>query len=385
MNTSSERIGNGLAKLTVELSVPELQKEYGRAARRISSRTRIPGFRPGKAPVRIVENMFGKSAIISEAVEKLVPDSYSNALKAEELHAIDQPEIDFADDEEITFETPVVFTATVPLRPTVELGDYTSIVLTEDPVEVGDEDVENTLRQLRESRAQSTPVEGRGLQEDDLAAAVVKMLVDDVNQMGDAEITVIIGGNGLPEGFDEAVTGMMPGEVREFELTFEDDHPDESMRNKSAQIRVELNGISERDVPELDDEFAALVSELDTVEELEADVRSRLLEEREATARRELERSALELVVDRSTFDVPEVVVHRQAHALMEQQAQRMTSRGIALDTYLGSIGSSQDEFHDQAIAEAERQVRNTLVLEAFAEQRISPSVKTRWRRNWMN
>ncbi len=370
MITSSKRIGDGMAKLTVELSVPELQKEYGRAARRISSRTRIPGFRPGKAPVNIVENMFGRSAIISEAVEKLVPESYSNALKAEDLFAIDQPDINLADDEELTFETPVVFTATVPLRPTVELGDFLSIVLTEDPVELDGDDVDNTLRQLRESRAQSTQVEGRGLQEDDLAVAVIKMLIDDVNQMSDAEITVVIGGNGFPEGFDEAVDGMTPGDVREFELTFEEAHPDESMRNKSAQFRVELNGISQRDVPELDDEFAALVSEFETVAELEADVQRRLLEEREAAARRELERSALDLVVDRSTFDVPEVVVHRQAHALMEEQSQRLTAQGMALDTYLGSIGSSQDQFHDEAMEEAERQVRNTLLLEAFAERR---------------
>ena len=370
MITSSERIGDGMAKLTVELSVPELQKEYGRAARRISSRTRIPGFRPGKAPINIVENMFGRSAIISEAVEKMVPESYSNALKAEDLFAIDQPDINFADDEELTFETPVVFTATVPLRPTVELGDFSSIVLTEESVELGDEDVENTLRQLLERRGESKPVEGRGLQKDDLAAAVIKMLVDDVNQMGDAEITVVIGGNGFPEGFDEAVTEMKPGDVREFELTFEDAHPDESMRGKSAQFRVELNGINQRDVPELDDEFAARVSEFETAEELTADVHRRLLEEREAAAKRELERSALELVVDRSTFEVPEVVVHRQAHALMEQQSQRLTAQGMALDTYLGSIGSSQDRFHDEAMEEAERQVRNTLLLEAFAEQR---------------
>lgn len=369
MITSSERIGNGMAKLTVELSVEELKKEYGRAARRISSKTRIPGFRPGKAPLTIVENMYGKPAIINEAVEKLVPDSYADALKAEDLFAIDQPEISFADDEELTFEEPVVFTATVPLRPTVELGDHSSIVLTEDPVELGDEDVENTLQQLRESRAESNPVEGRGLQGGDLAAAVIKMLVDDVNQMGDAEITVVVEGNGFPDGFDKEVIGMSPGDVREFELAFEAEHPDETMRGKTAQFRVELNGISERELPELDDEFAALVSELATVDELKADVGKRLLEERTNAARGELERSALDLLVGRSTFELPEVVIHRQAHALMEEQAQRMTSQGIALDTYLGSIGSSQDQFHDQAMEEAGRQIRNTLVLDAFAEK----------------
>ena len=370
MITSSEKVGNGLAKLTVELSVEELKKEYGRAAKRISSRTRIPGFRPGKAPVKVVENMYGKPTIINEAVEKIVPDSYSNALKAEDLFAIDQPEIDFVDDEDITFEKPVVFTATVPLRPTVELGDHSSIALTQDPVEVSDDDVENTLQQLRQSRAESVPVEGRGLQIEDLASAIIKMLVDDENQIGDDEIRVAIGGNGFPEGFDDAVLGMTPGDVREFELSFEDEHPDESMRGKAAQFRVELNSISQRDLPDLNDEFVSLVSELTTVDELKEDVGKRLLEERNATAQGELERSALELLAERSTFEIPEVVVHRQAHALMEEQTQRMTSQGVALDTYLGSIGSSQDQFHDQAIQEAGRQIRNTLVLDAFAELR---------------
>ena len=370
MITSSEKVGNGLAKLTIELSVEELRREYGRAAKRISSRTRIPGFRPGKAPVTVVENMYGKPAIINEAVEKLVPDSYANALRAEDLFAVDQPEIDFVDDEDITFEKPVVFTATVPLRPTVELGDHSSIVLTQDTVEVSDEDVDSTLQQLRQSRAESIPVEGRGLQTDDLASAIIKMLVDDDNQMGDAEIRVAIGGNGFPEGFDEAVLGMMPDDVREFELSFEDGHPDESMRGKVAQFRVELKSISQRDLPELNDEFVALVSELTTVEELKGDISKRLLEERNATARGEVERSALELLAERSTFEIPEVVVHRQAHALMEEQTQRMTSQGVALDTYLGSIGSSPDEFHDQAVQEAGRQIRNTLLLDAFAESR---------------
>ena len=108
MITSSEKVGNGLAKLTIELSVEELRREYGRAAKRISSRTRIPGFRPGKAPVTVVENMYGKTAIINEAVGKLVPDSYANALRAADLFAVDQPEIAFVDDEDITFEKPVV-------------------------------------------------------------------------------------------------------------------------------------------------------------------------------------------------------------------------------------------------------------------------------------
>jgi len=370
LNTSSERIGNGLARVTVELSVAELKKEYDRAAKRISSRTRIPGFRPGNAPIGIVENMFGNSAIISEAVEKIVPDSYAKALIAEELVAIDQPEINFEDDEEMTFESPVVFTATVPLRPTVELGDVETITLEEEPVELGEDDVDATLRQLQESRAQTTPVEGRALQDGDLAGAVIKMLVDDVNQLGDAQISVAVGGNGFPEGFDEQVIGMETGDVREFELAFEADHPDETMRGKIAQFRMELHVINERDIPEVDDAFAAEVSGFDTVKELEDDFRERLLEERKTAARRELEGSALELLADRSSFEIPEVLVHQQAHALMEDQTRMLTSQGMALDSYLGTIGSSQDEFHDQAMEEAERRIGQALMLDALADRR---------------
>jgi len=370
LNTSSERIGNGLARVTVELSVAELKKEYDRAAKRISSRTRIPGFRPGNAPIGIVENMFGNSAIISEAVEKIVPDSYAKALIAEELVAIDQPEINFEDDEEMTFESPVVFTATVPLRPTVELGDVETITLEEEPVELGEDDVDATLRQLQESRAQTTPVEGRALQDGDLAGAVIKMLVDDVNQLGDAQISVAVGGNGFPEGFDEQVIGMETGDVREFELAFEADHPDETMRGKIAQFRMELHVINERDIPEVDDAFAAEVSGFDTVKELEDDIRERLLEERKTAARRELEGSALELLADRSSFEIPEVLVHQQAHALMEDQTRMLTSQGMALDSYLGTIGSSQDEFHDQAMEEAERRIGQALMLDALADRR---------------
>ncbi|HJN40286.1 MAG TPA: FKBP-type peptidyl-prolyl cis-trans isomerase, partial [Chloroflexota bacterium] len=181
--------------------------------------------------------------------------------------------------------------------------------------------------------------------------------------------SVAVGGNGFPEGFDEQVIGMETGDVREFELPFEVDHPDETMRGKDAQFRVELHVVNEREIPEVDDAFVAEVSGFDTVKELEDDIHERLLEERKTAARRELEGSALGLLADRSSFEIPEVLVHQQAHALMEDQTRRLTTQGMALDSYLGSIGSSQDEFHDQAMEEAERRIGQALMLDVLADR----------------
>ena len=169
MRTSSEKIGNGLAKMRVEIEPAELQSEYARAVQRISGNARIPGFRPGKAPRSVVESMFGKSAIITEALDHLVPEAYDRAIREESLDPIDQPELDLSED--VDFDKPVVFTATVPLRPTVELGDIESISLTKVRATVEDHEVEKVLADLQQSRAELKPVEGRTLQEGDVGEA----------------------------------------------------------------------------------------------------------------------------------------------------------------------------------------------------------------------
>tara|TARA_Y100000590_G_C15661414_1_gene992795 strand:- start:192 stop:1655 length:1464 start_codon:yes stop_codon:yes gene_type:complete len=374
LNTTVEKPGDGTAKVRVEISIDELNKQYDGAARRISGRANIPGFRRGKAPKAIVERMYGREMIVGEAVEKMVPAYYEQALKKEELFAIDQPEfdIDGADsDEPLTFDKPFVFTATVPLRPTAELGEYSAIELTRNKPEVKDEDVEAVIEQLREARAETVDVEdgAQGLKAGDIAELNLKMLVDGENQFGENSVTLSIGQNGLPEGFDMQVEGMTVKEERVFSLEFSGEHTDSAVAGKTAEFEVELLRIRERILPEANDEFAKLVSDRSTLRELRDQVREQLLDERETMEQRRLESDALDALVDKSDFEIPESLVHREAHAMMEQQVQQMTRSGIALDTYLRSQGLDQDSFHDQAMEQAVLRLRRAVALDALASK----------------
>jgi len=372
--TTVEKPGDGTAKLRIEISVDELSKQYDSAARRISGRANIPGFRRGKAPKAIVERMYGREMIVGEAVEKMVPDYYEQALREQELIAIDQPEFDIGgaeSDEPLTFDKPFVFVATVPLRPTAKLGEYAAIELTRNKTEVVGDDVEAVIERLREARAETVEVEdeGRALKEGDIAELNLKMLVDGENQFGENSVTISIGQNGLPEGFDAQVDGMIMQEERAFNLVFAEDHSDGSVAGKTAEFEVQLLRIRERMLPDANDEFAKLVSDRSTLSELRDQVKDQLLEERKTMEQRRLESDALDALVDKSDFEIPQSLVHREAHAMMEQQVQQMTQSGIALDTYLRSQGLDQDSFHEQAMEQAVLRLQRAVALDGLASE----------------
>ena len=346
MRTSSKRLGNGLAEMTVEIEPAELQSEYARAVKRISGKARIPGFRPGKAPRSIVESMFGKQAIIGETLEHLVPNAYDRAIREESLEPIDRPELDLAEVEGI--DQPVVFTATVPLRPTVELGDVETISLTKDRVTVEDGELEEVLNDIRRSRAELKPVEDRRLQDGDLGEARLSIIAGDIEKADEKPVSFMVGQNWLPRGFDSNVMGMEIGDVRVFDLDIPDDYYDEDLRGKYATFTAELLSVRAPELPELTDEFAESVSEFKTVEELRDDVRKRVLERKEGAADIELRRAALETLVARSRFEIPDVLIERHAEEVMKGRESYLTSQGVAVDTYLGSVGKTREQWQEE-------------------------------------
>lgn len=367
MRTSSEKIGNGLAKMRVEIEPAELQSEYARAVQRISGKARIPGFRPGKAPRSVVESMFGKSAIITEALDHLVPEAYDRAIREESLDPIDQPELDLSED--VDFYKPVVFTATVPLRPTVELGDIESISLTKVRATVEDHEIEKVLADLQQSRAELKPVEGRTLQEGDVGEARLSIVSGEIEKAEDEPVNFLVGKNWLPAGFNSKVMGMETGDVRVFDLDIPDDYYDEELRGKFASFTTELISIRAPEVPELTDELADSVSDFKTVEELRADVRKRVLERKQNTADVEVRKAALETAVTRSRFEIPDVLVKSHAEEILKGMTNYITSRGVALDTYLGSVEKTQEQWKEEALVQALDDLKRTVTLVEYAEQ----------------
>ena len=351
--------------MTVEIEPAELQSEYARAVKRISGKARIPGFRPGKAPRSVVESMFGKSAIIGEALEHLVPDAYDRAIREESLEPIDRPELDLSEVEEI--DQPLVFTATVPLRPTVELGDVETISLTKDRVTVEDNELEEVLDDIRRSRAELKPVDDRKLQQGDVGEARLSIIAGEIEKADDKPASFMVGQNWLPRGFDSNVMGMEIGDVRVFNLDIPDDYYEEDLRGKYATFTAELLSIRAPELPELTDELAEAVSDFKTVDELRDDVRKRVFERKEGAADIELRRAALETLVARSRFDIPNVLIERQAEEVLKGRESYLTSQGVAVDTYLGSVGKTREQWQEEAETEALEDVKRTVTLVEYA------------------
>ena len=373
MKTTSERLGNGLAKMTVEVSPEEVQEEYVRAAARISNRAKIPGFRPGKAPRALIERMFGKQAILGDAVEHLVPQAYDRAVVEEKLDPIDQPELDL---QEVEIDKALVFTATIPLAPTVELGDPGSISLTRSPVVVQESEIDEVIAQLRQSRSTLGEVEGRRLQEKDVAQMRVSVVAGEVERVRDDPYQLVIGEHWFPRGFDSNVLGMEVGDLRVFQLDIPDDYFDAELRGKFATFAVELIAIREAILPELDDAFASSVSAFSNVVELRADVRVKVEENKRRQGENELKEAALDSLVARSTFEIPDALVRRRTDEIVESRNRFVTSQGVALETYLGSTGKTAEDWRNDAKDAAVAEIRRAVALHEFGKSRsieVSP------------
>lgn len=367
MKATSERIGEGLAKMTVELEPAELQSEYEQAVKRISGRAKIPGFRPGRAPRTIVESMFGKQAILSEALEHLVPSAYDRAIIEQKLEPVDQPDLALAD---VELDKPFSFTATVPIRPTVILGDVETITLSRQAVAVIAEEEDVVLEQLRRARGEMAPIEGRPLASGDGAEMRLSLVAGEMERTWEKPLRLVVGNNWLPEGFDAKVVGMEISDVRVFDLDLPPDYHDEQLRNKRATCTVELLSMSAPVLPELTDQFAASVSDFATLGLLRENIRQRLLERKTREAELELREAALDSLVARSSFEVPQVLIDRRTDEILRARTNIITAQGIALETYLGSIGKTPEEWKLATRDDATRDVRRAVAIEHFASAR---------------
>ena len=374
MPSSSELIGDGTAKLTIEIPVEDLQREYQNAARRIAQRQKIPGFRPGKAPPRVVERMFGEAAIKLDAIERLVPRTFDRALAEQDLEMADQPEFEYPEsgDGELDFTRTFTYSGTVPLVPTVTLGNARTINLRRRAVEVSDEEIEQQLEAIRSSRAEMVDIEDpeRELGGEDIARFDFRERVDEEDRIEREGLAVSMSNPGFAEGFADQVLGMRIGDEKEFELDYSDSSPIAAVAGKRAQYRVKLVGLTERTLPELNDEFAASFSQAESVEELRGQMREEMAEYREREDRSRLQNEALAALIDKSDFTIAERLVENQAGQLLEARVADLTRRGMALETFLAQRGMDEESFRQQAREDGEDMIRNSLTIREFASAR---------------
>jgi trigger factor len=360
------------SKVTLEIEVPpaEVDKHFATAYRHVAERTRVPGFRPGKAPRHVIDRFVGRGSVLAEAIDHLVDEAYDAAVDQAQIIPIDTPQVDINPAEVGEGQT-VKFTATVSVRPEVQLGAYTDYPFTLEDPEVTDEQVDQVVEQLRQDQATLHPVDGRGAQNGDVAAVKFQGTIDgEPFEGGSADrLPLVIGEGGMIPGFEEQLLGMQIDETREFDLTFPDDYRVEELQGKQAHFTVTLLDVRERQLPEADDEFAKSVGEVQTMDELRAEIRDALEKRAEAEARHQFSDRIIDFASSNATVELPEVMVANEIEIMRDELRSRLAAQRIGMDQYLQLSKQTPEELSSELREPAARRVKTLLVLSAIAEK----------------
>lgn len=373
MKVSTERIENSQVVLNIEVEPEEVESSLELAYRRLVKNTAIPGFRKGKAPRALLERFIGKEALLDDALEHLVPEVYAQAIEEQGIEVIAQPQI------EVTQTDPVIFKATVAIRPSIELGDYRQIRLSQETVVVADDEVAAAMEQLRYQQAPWVPAE-RPVQFGDLVTIDVEGSLDGemiLNEKG-TEYHVL---QNLPmpvPGFAEELSGMERGREKEFSLSFPAEHQVKELAGKEYRFKVNASEIKEKKLPELDDEFAKSTGRgYDTLDSLREQVAADLKARAEARARKELEEKAVEAAVEKARLEFPPILVEEEIDHMLSDQAGQFRGGRQGMEEYLRNMGKTSDELREELRPEATRRVTHSLVLSKLAEEEkieVSPA-----------
>ncbi len=354
-------------RLRVELPAERLDAAIGEAVRHLSQRTKIPGFRPGKAPRPMVERVLGKDAVRDEAMDHLVQRAYRDALVEHDILPLAEPSIDI---EQAVEGQPVVFTATVQVRPEVQLGDYRSFNFRPEIEVTDDAKVGKVIEELRDQNATLAPVEDRGARAGDYAVIGYVGTRDGVAfEGGSAErMPLILGEEGLIPGFEDHVVGLRPGEATEFDVTFPDDYADKDLAGAPAHFRVELRELREKVLPAADDAFAASLGDFADMASLRVEVRKRLERNALDHARHAFADRIIDYATANATLELPDILVDQEVEIMHDEFRTSLARQGIAEAAYLKVVEKTEADLHADFRPQAEKRVRVLLVLSKVAE-----------------
>lgn len=352
--------------LEVEVTAEQFSDALDQAFKKVVKTVAMPGFRKGKVPRKIFESRYGVESLYQDALDLVVPNAYSAAVFEAQLVPVDRPKIDVV---QVEAGKPLLFKATVTLKPEVTLGDYINIPFEDKTFEVTDEMLDEELQKLRSGHSELHVLE-------DGEAEVGDLLVMDFNgfvggeefEGGEAEnYQLELGSGTFVPGFEDQLIGVKAGEDREVKITFPEEYHVKSLAGQDALFQIHVHDIKRKTLPELDDDFAKDISEFDTIEELKADVRHQLEHEAEHQHEHYIEDQIIAKVVENATVDIPAVMIEDEIDVQINEFGSRLEQQGIPLDAYQEFTGTTKDELRDQFRQEAERRVKSSLVLEAIA------------------
>lgn len=365
MSTTVEKISSNKVKLSFDIDSAKFDEAMGKAYLKVRKQVSIPGFRKGKAPRKLIENMYGEAVFYDEALELIFDEVYGPAVEENKIDVVDRPEIDV---QEIGAGKNLKFTCEVFVKPDVTLGEYKGVVVARETTEVTDAQVDAKLEEERAKQATEAEVEGRAVAEGDTVNLDYSGSVDGVAfEGGTAEAqTLKIGSHSFIPGFEEQMIGMSIGEEKDLEVTFPEEYHAEELAGKAAVFHVKVNSITETQLPELDDEFAKDISEFDTLDEYKADIRAKLEAEAAELDSNNYTNAVIEKVLENATVEIPEAMIERQIDSMMRDFEYRLRSQGLKLSDFLRYTGQDEKAIRDGYRAQAEKSVKAHLVLEAI-------------------
>lgn len=366
MSLQVEKLEGNMAKLTIEASAEDFEKALDTAYQKNKGKIALPGFRKGKAPRAMIEKMYGKEVFYEDAANALIPSAYAKAVDECEEEIVSQPTIDVVQAEA---GKPFIFTAEVALKPEVTLGKYKGVEVEAIDVTVTDEDVNAAIDRERENNARTVTVEDRAVQEKDVVTLDFEGFVDGVAFEGGKgeNYPLTIGSKTFIPGFEDQLVGAELNKEVEVNVTFPEDYQAEELAGKAAVFKCTVKEIKEKQLPELDDEFASEVSEFETLAEYKEDVKKNLAEKKEADAKNEKEQKVIEAIIADAKMDIPEAMVVSQQRQMAEDFAQRLQMQGLSIEQYFQFTGLTGETFLAQMKPQAENRIKTRLVLEAVA------------------
>ena len=362
MKSTVEQLSPTRVRINVEVPFAELQPDFDRAYKQLAQQVRLPGFRPGKAPAKLLEARIGRGAVLEQVVNDALPSRYSQAVTSSDVRPLGQPEIEITkieDGEEL------VFTAEVDVRPAITLPDLRALKISVDPIEVGDDDVDAQLQSLRARFGTLTGVE-RPVQEGDFVSIDLSASVDG-EEVPDASTTGLsheVGSGQLIEGLDEAIIGLSAGETRVFPTTLAAG----AHAGQEAQVSVTVESVKERELPEPDDEFAQLASEFDTIDELKANLADQVRRLKRIQQAEKIRDVALDTLLEQVDVPLPEAIVQAQVDDTVHNALHGLEHDEAKFAAMLTEQGSSREEFDADARSGAEKAVKTQLLMDALAD-----------------
>lgn len=367
MNVKScEKQEKSQVLLTIEVGPDEFDAAIEKAYKKNRRKYRVPGFRPGKASRKMIETVYGKEVFYDDAINEAFPDAYEAAVKEQELKVVDMPSVEL---DGVPTSAGFTFKATVAVYPEVTLGQYKGLSAPKQAVTVTDADVDERIQRLSDRNTRLVSVEREAKVGDTVVIDFEGFLNGAPFEGGKGENhSLELGSESFVPGFEEQLVGAKAGDERELNITFPENYAPE-LAGKDVVFKVTVHEVKEKDAPEIDDEFAKDVSEFDTLEELRADLRRQVTEERQAAVDREYEDALMNQVADGITADIPDVLIDRQAKQFVENLKRQVYQQGFSYDQYLKMTGGSEEKLLEDAQEPALRQVRMDLAVTAIIEQ----------------